>query len=142
MVSIVGVGLLVSAGCAERSPAPFVDPGGDLFSVDGTVAGLIRNASGASVGYATVRAAAGSDAFPRTASSLTAPDGRYVIRIQGMNEPDARLPLKLSVTPPTGSCLLGRDTTGLTVLITRIYPSPDTTFVEMVLPIDTGKCAA
>ena len=139
---MLGAGLLASSACSERKPTPFEEPYIDLFSVDGWVAGVIRNASGTAVGYADVQAFAGSDAYPRVAWSLTNPDGRYLIRIQGMNESDKRLALRLSVSPPSGSCLAARDTTGLTVLLTREYPSPDTTFVDLVLATDTGKCAA
>lgn len=141
-ISLVCIGLLANAGCADPGGPRPVERNGDLFSVDGVVAGRVSNASGTPVGYATVRAYAGPDAFPRVESSVSNPDGSYVVRIRGMNESDARLALKLSVTPPSGSCLVARDTTGLTVLITRKYPSPDTTFVDMVLPLDTGQCAA
>src|SRR4051812_17731954 len=94
---LVTAGCLAGAGCAEPTPPPPVEMWDDFVNVDGIVVGRVRNASGVSVAYATVRAAAGSDVSPRVASSLTDQVGSYALRIQGMNESDALLPLKLSV---------------------------------------------
>ena len=124
LLSLCSASTLAYLGCKE--------PDGDLFTVNGVVTGDVRDETGAPVDQATVHATlAGREPSPE--SSFTGSDGVYSIRFRALNEPEARVPLTLQVDPPAGSSLLGRDTTGLTILIARGWPPRETTRVDIVL---------
>src|SRR2546423_7891198 len=118
----VSAALLTSAACE----APM-----DIISVQGTVVGHVRSASGEAISQAKVFAIAGVDGSPWVDSSLTDENGAYMLRFRDLNRHDVRVPLRVRVTPPTHLGLAGRDTAGLTVLIAR--RSRETTRVDFLL---------
>jgi hypothetical protein len=109
----------------------------DLYGIQGIVAGRVTNAFGAPIPQATVRATANyplsGSSLPITDSVRTDEQGGYLVRLVTGNLSDARAPLTVTVSPPVGTGLAARDTTGLSVLISKAAPPRETTYVNLVL---------
>ena len=122
MLFFLTAALLTSAACK----APL-----DIVSVQGTVVGQVRSASGEAISQAKVSAIAGVDGSPWVDSSVTDENGAYMLRFRDLNRSDRRVPLRVRVTPPPHTGLAARDTAGLTVLIAK--GSRETTRVDFLL---------
>ena len=103
-------------------------------SVTGAVTGQVRRQSGTAVGgallgFTLTTQPVGGTATLLSSASLTADDqGNYtlVFIVPGAAQTAV---LSVAVTPPIGSGLLGKDTSGLALRLSTAYPPPDTTYL-------------
>ena len=103
-------------------------------TVAGAVSGQVRRQDGTGVGGAvlgftlTTQPVAGTATLLSSASLTASDQGNYTLVFLIGGQPQTAV-LSVAVTPPIGSGLRGKDTTGLALRLSTAYPPSDTTYL-------------
>lgn len=128
----VAVAVVGAAGCISNAVEP-------KPAVAGAVAGQVTNPAGNPVLNATVNILLVSQPVNNTsqilgsASLLSDAAGRYLVNFVIIDKPEQTGLLQVGVQAPFASGLLNADTAGISLRLTRAFPPPDTTVVNIQL---------